>query len=220
MLLYITNKFILLFILLIILELLCIHFNSSLHYISKPLIISSLLFYFITQSKHLHRKTKLIVLLALIFSLLGDILLMFVTNNTLFFTLGLASFLLAHIMYILVFKRIFLYKKSTLLVALLLLIYAYYLYTLLLPNLEDLLIPVILYMLVILCMALFAFARNPVNKISYYFVLIGAILFLISDSILSLNKFYKPLFYPDITIMLSYALAQYFIVFGILKQRH
>ena len=213
-------KLTLLFIVLVIFELITIQLNSPLHYISKPLIVGSLIFLFIKKSEVLTKFTKNCTIAALLFSVLGDILLMFVSENSLFFTLGLAAFLLAHVMYIILFSKHFRFKKSILLLVIVLLCYAYFLFTLLQPNLGAMLIPVVIYMLVILCMTLFAFGRTLISKTSYYFVLIGAILFLLSDSILALNKFYKPLFYPDISIMLTYAFAQYFIVLGILKQRH
>ena len=82
------------------------------------------------------------------------------------------------------------------------------------------LLPVFFYMLVILTMATSAYLRRDnVGKVSYNFVLIGAILFLISDSLLAVNKFYTPLAYSNISIMFTYAFAQLFIVFGLLKQR-
>ena len=80
------------------------------------------------------------------------------------------------------------------------------------------LIPVMIYMIVILAMATSAFVRKGiVNKYSYNFVFIGAIFFMISDSILALNKFYEAIPLANILIMTTYALAQYLIVIGILK---
>jgi uncharacterized membrane protein YhhN len=75
-------------------------------------------------------------------------------------------------------------------------------------------------MLVILSMATTAFLRQGnVVKNSFVLVFIGAILFMISDSILALNKFYQPLPFTNISIMFTYGFAQLFIVFGLLKQR-
>jgi len=42
-------------------------------------------------------------------------------------------------------------------------------------------------------------------------MLIGSILFMISDSILAINKFYEPSHYFEVIVMLTYILAQYFI---------
>jgi len=50
-------------------------------------------------------------------------------------------------------------------------------------------------------------------------VFLGAVLFMIADSLLSVNKFYKPLPWSNISIMLTYAFAQLSLVFGILKQQ-
>jgi uncharacterized membrane protein YhhN len=57
-----------------------------------------------------------------------------------------------------------------------------------------------------------------VNNISYKLVAIGAILFVISDSLLALNKFYVPFYFADISIIFTYGLAQLFIVLGLKKQ--
>jgi uncharacterized membrane protein YhhN len=40
---------------------------------------------------------------------------------------------------------------------------------------------------------------------------------LISDSILAINKFHQPILWSNISIMVTYAIAQYLIVLGILK---
>lgn len=55
--------------------------------------------------------------------------------------------------------------------------------------LGDMLIPVLIYMLVI-TMATTSFLREEkVSEISYGFVVFGAILFMVSDILLALNKF-------------------------------
>ena len=48
-------------------------------------------------------------------------------------------------------------------------------------------------------------------------MMIGAVLFIISDSVLAINKFYKPFEGAGIVIMLTYAFAQLLIVAGIIK---
>jgi uncharacterized membrane protein YhhN len=49
------------------------------------------------------------------------------------------------------------------------------------------------------------------------YVFIGAIVFVLSDSILAVNKFYNPIQKSSFIIMLTYLVAQYLIVNGILK---
>ena len=188
------------------------------HYIAKPAIVMSLMFLFIKTSEGISKSIKRITLLALGFSVLGDILLMFVDQSPHFFTVGLVAFLLAHIMYILVFLRHRNKQKSIVGFVILLLVYASGLFYLLKDGLGAMLVPVIVYMIVILSMATSAFMRTGiVNSNSYNLVFIGAIFFMISDSILALNKFYQPIPFSNISIMLTYALAQYLIVLGILK---
>lgn len=188
------------------------------HYFAKPAIVISLIFLFVVTSNPLHKSLRNLSLLALLFSVLGDILLMFVEYSAHFFTLGLVAFLTAHIMYVLVFLKHRNKKATPIGFIILLLLYAVGLFYFLHDNLGAMLIPVILYMLVILSMSTTAFLRkDQVSTLSYKLVFIGAVLFMISDSILALNKFYQPLAWSNISIMLTYALAQYFIVIGILK---
>jgi uncharacterized membrane protein YhhN len=81
-----------------------------------------------------------------------------------------------------------------------------------------LLIPVVVYMLVILAMVISAYLRkNKANVLSYGLVFLGALCFVASDTILALNKFYQPMLWSNISIMMTYAIAQYLIILGILK---
>ena len=75
-----------------------------LHYISKPLICISLLIYFKLKNEHLSSKTKQLTYLSLIFALAGDVFLLFTKTASYCFILGLISFLICHILYILVFN--------------------------------------------------------------------------------------------------------------------
>lgn len=206
----------------LIAELVCDSIESltTYHYFTKPLILIALIFFFWKHCQHLDTKTKRFTFLALLFSLIGDILLMFVDLSTNFFISGLTSFLLAHIMYVFVFFK---KKKSaikTLPFILMLLIYATTLFYFLKDGLNDLLLPVTVYMFVILLMVITAFSRKgSVPRSSYILVFLGALLFITSDSLLALNKFYSPLPFSSISIMFTYAMAQLFIVFGIKRQQ-
>jgi len=215
------KQFALLFSIIVILELVS---NSKealfkLHYIVKPLIVLSLIGYVIWEGKTLQSSRRSLLLLALICSMLGDILLMFNSQNQQFFIFGLIAFLVAHIMYILLFLKDRNREKNALPFALVLLIYATALFYLLKEGLGEMLVPVIAYMLVILTMASTAFLRkDKVSKQSYLLIFIGALLFMLSDSLLALNMFYKPIPMANFAIMITYALAQFFIVIGILRQ--
>ncbi|HRF25670.1 MAG TPA: lysoplasmalogenase family protein, partial [Chitinophagaceae bacterium] len=52
------------------------------------------------------------------------------------------------------------------------------------------------------------------NREAAKWLLTGAILFVISDSVLAINKFYYPFEYRGVLIMLTYGMAQWFIVKG------
>lgn len=214
------KQFSILFFIIVLIELITGNTSTldNAHYIAKPAIVISLIFLFIKTFGSISTSIKRITLLALCFSVLGDILLMFVERSPHFFTVGLVAFLLAHIMYIVVFLKHRNKQRSLVAFVILLLVYASGLFYLLKNGLGDMLIPVIVYMIVILSMATSAFMRKgSVSTMSYNLVFIGAIFFMISDSILALNKFYQPIPWSNISIMVTYALAQYLIVLGILK---
>ena len=191
---------------------------STLHYFVKPLLLLSLMVFFFKQSIELKKSIKQLMLLALFFSLLGDVLLMFTKQKPFFFIWGLIAFLLAHVMYIFVFLKQRDNSKNAFLFIMVLLVYAAGLYYLLQDGLGEMRFPVLAYMLVILTMATTAYLRkeNKENQ-TYKLVFIGALLFLISDSLLSLNLFYKPFPLANFSIMLTYGFAQFLIVLGILK---
>jgi len=216
------QKFTAIYALIVGIELLCGNLAelATMHYFTKPLILIALLIFFFTQGQFLDRTIKPLMILALVFSLIGDVALLFDDINPNYFIIGLASFLLAHVMYVLVFLKQRDQKKKPLGFIILMLAYAVLLFYVLKDGLGDLLIPVVVYMIVILSMSTTAYLRQKQNNItSYNWVFIGAILFMISDSILALNKFHQPLALSSIGIMLTYALAQYCIVIGILKHK-
>jgi len=86
-------------------------------------------------------------------------------------------------------------------------------------DLSGMRIPVIIYAIVILFMLAGAINRiEKVNRQSYFLVLTGAILFVISDSLIAINKFSFHFEYSGIVIMSTYLAAQYLIVTGYIKQ--
>lgn len=214
------KSFIVIFCFILIVEILTGTHYLLLHYFAKPALVISLILFYWKQNSSIPTKIKRLTFGALAFSLLGDILLMFVNKSEHFFTLGLVAFLTAHILYIFVFLKRRNTDKKPYIFSFILLVYGGLLFYLLKNNLGDMLIPVIVYMIVILTMASTAYLRKEnVPNESYILVCIGAILFMISDSLLALNKFYEPLPFSNISIMFTYAIAQLSIVFGLLKAR-
>jgi uncharacterized membrane protein YhhN len=185
---------------------------------SKPLLMPILIGYLLSVTKE--RRFTLWVLLALLFSWIGDILLMFQSNNSLFFLLGLSSFLLAHIFYIVFFQKVRLRELIRPNVLLLLIVIVYYaglLYFLsdYLGNMKG---PVRIYGLVISAMFVLAMHMPAMrDKKTGWLLVTGALLFVISDSILAINKFYRPFEPAGLIIMLTYGLAQLFLTVGAVR---
>ncbi|MCC9074227.1 lysoplasmalogenase [Flavobacterium sp. F-65] len=167
--------------------------------------------------------SKKILLGALFFSWVGDVILLFADIAEIYFILGLVAFLLSHIIYIVLFnkqnKPDVSRNKSTFYIGLVaILIYLATMLTVLLPKLGDLQLPVIVYALTISTMLLYAFSGYLVwDKPANTYIFIGAIIFVLSDSILAMDKFYEPIYKSSFFIMLTYLMAQYLIVIGILK---
>jgi uncharacterized membrane protein YhhN len=196
---------------------------EMLHFIAKPLLMPALLLLLWNTNSTVPGKGLLLT--GLFFSWLGDVFLLFEYKNSLFFIFGLASFLTTHIFYIVYFLRVrsangSLLKKQPVLVALV----AGYGITLvwqLYPHLGDLKLPVILYAAVICTMLLCSLhVFKKVNKKAALYYLSGAAAFVLSDSLLAVNKFYQPFAYAGMLIMLTYCAAQYFIVRGYTEQEN
>jgi uncharacterized membrane protein YhhN len=166
--------------------------------------------------------TKKILLTALTFSWIGDVVLLFASKGEIYFILGLVAFLISHVFYIVLFGKQT--KSKTISNKLsfgsgigLILIYFFGMITTLGPKLGPLTVPVVVYAVVISTMLYFALKGSfQWNAIPFQSVLVGALLFIASDSILAFNKFYQPIPYASFLIMITYLAAQYGIVWGIL----
>ncbi len=194
--------------------------NELLQWISKPLILPFLFLYFYSSTNAVSSPLKKWIYFALFFSWAGDVLLMFQGENGLFFLLGLSAFLLAHIFYILYFHFVRIREKipGNGWYLLFLLIYYSVLMRKLSPYLGELTIPVRVYGLVISIMLLMAMHMTSLRlKNAGWSMLTGAALFVLSDSVLAINKFYQPFDLAGLVIMLTYGAAQYFIVKGAIE---
>lgn len=193
-----------------------------LYYAAKPLLLPVLIILLASATGAV--RGKKIMLVALFFSWMGDVLLMFESRHALFFIFGLVCFLTTHILYIIYFlsissENISLLKKYPLLIALVA-AYGVSLVWLLFPHLAGLKIPVMVYAAVICTMLLCSLhIFHKVNSTANIHYVSGALFFVLSDSLLAVNKFYQPLAYAGVFIMLTYCLAQYLIVRGFIQQR-
>ena len=157
----------------------------------------------------------------MIFALLGDSFLMLQAQNPLFFIIGLGSFLLMQLGYSLYFKREIEFKKSLLFQKpywiFPVIIYALSLYKIVSEDARGLKGAILAYTICIAIMMLSAINRFwQVVQNSFRWVFFGAFFFLISDSILAINKFANPIPNAGFWIMSTYTLAQYLIVRGVI----
>ena len=200
--------------------------NLHLVWFTKPLLMPVLLVLFLANAAKLPGRERLYFTLALIFSLGGDVFLMFKNDDL--FVFGLGSFLLGHLAYILSFTgRIRDAKVSTgqkIMTALpfvaFVIGFLYFLrpYITASPETEPLFAPVAVYASVIGLMGFTAvLRRNGVSPNGFVWVMAGAFLFIISDSCIAINKFVSPLSQPGLIIMLTYGLAQYLMTVGTLR---
>lgn len=192
------------------------------HVILKLLLMPVLLIYYVVESKP---NISRLVIAALIMSFSGDAFLLL--SGELYFMLGLGSFLVAHLFYIVAYRQHRSENRSDLQgiqkirYSLPIVLCGSGLLVILYPHLGELLIPVILYALVLIIMVLTALFRlGRTSTVSFLMVFIGACLFMTSDSLLAINKFVSPLANSGVWIMLTYISGQYLIVEGLIRHRH
>jgi len=181
---------------------------DSLTFIFKPFILLALLFLY-SQSVEFRNKWYA---MALIFCFFGDVFLLYSGENV--FKFGLGFFLIAHLLFItIVAKRI---EKISFLNGFISIIsfsiVLFLLLFLLKDSLNDLFIPVLIYGVVICTfgvVSLLDFLNTKSKKSLLMFL--GAIVFIVSDAILAINKFYNAALALQVAVMVTYISAQYLI---------
>ena len=198
--------------------------NTQLRIFSKPFIAITLLFWLYLSTNFKGRFHKRIGT-GLAFALAGDIFLMLQASNNSFFTFGLIAFLLCHVFYT---RAFILDHKSNpalkncffLWVVGALIIFCVGLFFYLQPFLGSMQFAVLIYSIIITFMAIMAVNRyGKVNIFSYQLILYGALFFLLSDSVLAVNKFAQPIPQSGVLIMATYMIAQFLIVYGTVERK-
>jgi uncharacterized membrane protein YhhN len=195
-------------------------------WLTKPLLMPILLFLFIINSEKNPRKESLFFAAALVFSLAGDVFLMFRKEE--WFVFGLASFLLGHIAYILSFlgrvKEAQVPPGRRIIFAIPFLAFVGGFLWFLKPHILDseetapFFPPVAVYASVIGFMGYMALLRKEgVYYKGFWAVFGGALLFIFSDCCIAINKFVEPIPLSGLIIMSTYGVAQYLMTIGTLK---
>lgn len=217
----VANRLLLLYGLLLILNQICIIWDwETGRFVSKCLLMPALLTYFLYAGSGVPAKQKGLIVAALLASWAGDVFLLFDSIDSLYFMLGLGSFLLAHIFYCIYFAGGYRKIAWTLRVCILLLvaIYGGLLLYILSPYLGKLVWPVRVYALVISLMLLLAlYVHVSYRNRASMLLALGACFFIISDSVLAINKFYAAFPFAGVAVMSTYGIAQVFIVSGALR---
>ncbi len=154
------------------------------------------------------------VITGLLFSMAGDVFLMLPTDH---FIAGLISFLIAHLFYITAFSRD-VKIRSALPAAIVFVLFGILIYSVLAPYLGKMKLPVIAYILVILVMGWRAWAKySQTRKRSALFAFFGAVLFIVSDSVLAYNRFREHFEIARALNLSTYFTAQWLIAYSIWK---
>jgi len=186
--------------------------SSKLKYLFKPLTTILVITIAIILQYESESVYGYLIIAGLVFSLLGDIFLMLLNDK---FVQGLASFLVAHIFYIIAFSSGFgpFLEFGYLIPAI---IYASVFLWILLPKTGKMKIPVMVYAIVLMVFLWQALGRFYYlgNQASLY-IIIGAVLFVISDTILAYARFVKDFNLSPTLIHVTYWGAQVFIALSI-----
>jgi uncharacterized membrane protein YhhN len=194
---------------------------KSIQFFVKPMIMLSLVGYYLASVPI----RSSIFIRALFFCWAGDVLLLFVQDDEAYFITGLLAFLIGQALYISSYRQHSVEDKSFELMptqkirySLPIILAGTGLIVILFPVLGNLKFPVMIYGIALVLMvmtALFRYGRTTSS--SFWFVFGGALLFMLSDSLLAINKFRTALAFAGFWIMLTYIIAQYLIVRGIVK---
>lgn len=177
--------------------------DSHWYHYSKPLTTILIIAYAFIFRNPQSTKYSILIILALFFCLLGDVLLLDSSR----FVFGLGAFLIGHILFALAFISLGGLTHKWLPLIFLLFVGGLYFYYLM-PNLQEMVLPVGIYILVILFMAWQAMGLAIAQSVKvYHLIAVGAILFAISDSIIAYSKFINPFKLSGVLVLSTYWLA-------------
>lgn len=198
-------------------------------FVTKPLLLTLLSLWFYLQLRPLRERHIRLIQAGLIFSIGGDVLLMLVSNgpkNEDFFLLGLGSFLVAQICYLSGFS-FFPGARRGIVVRRPWRAWPFFLYLVGIMGAlwthipGPMKLPVGVYSLAIVSMAVAAFNLRPLlSREVFMGLLAGVLLFVLSDSIIALNKFMGeavPIPAPRLSIMFTYLLGQFLIAWNVVR---
>ncbi|MEZ5001251.1 MAG: lysoplasmalogenase [Bacteroidales bacterium] len=198
--------------------------NHNLEYLVKPWLLVWIGAYFFVFAKK--RDLVPLALLAFLFSWAGDMFLMVAHTSEMLFFAGVGGFFVAQLFYIVLFlksgresgEKGFIARYP--LWALPFVAYLVSILWLLVGNMQGIMIPVIvIYAFSLIGMSIAAFNRKGrVSPESFRLLFAGSLFFVVSDSMIAINKFYAEFNRSSFLVMLTYFIAQYLIMRGLLAE--
>ncbi len=187
-------------------------------FVTKTLLMPLVICIYLTAAS----TVNYMIITALVFGFIGDVLLLGPDGNTGFFKAGLASFLAGHISYICAFissggplSGIPFYYYLFIIPFIL----GFLFFNMRLGNkLGNLKTPVMIYAMIILVMSFTSLARGHyIDGPGFWCPFAGSLFFLLSDYLIAHNIFTKKSGGSSALIMSTYILAQVFIVAGFIN---
>ncbi|NER17713.1 lysoplasmalogenase [Spongiivirga citrea] len=188
--------------------------------VSKPLVIISLLVYYISNSRSLEKDVKNPILVALVLLIIGDFCFL-AFENDIFFNLGFVAFMVANFFYFKAFLANTDFNFKLLIPFWILCgVYFFVMLSYLYLSIDLYLMPMMIFFIIMVSMANVALMRyKMVNNSSFYFVFIGTLFYLYSISLIAFDKFDMPVTYQYTLEMASYGLGHLLIVLGMLEEK-
>ncbi|MFN3603509.1 MAG: lysoplasmalogenase [Leptonema sp. (in: bacteria)] len=182
--------------------------SFPLNFIIKPIPIWCIAYYCLYHKKYL-------LTLGFVSGSMGDIFL--TQQGETFFLMGLVSFLIGHILYSIYFLSNFKKNKQSYLFSTLVLLLSTGIAFFLIPKIEEQLqFPVVIYISGITLMVLSTLFYRNFN----YFSFLGAIFFLVSDTLIAIHQFVMPIPLAHLWIMILYYIGQWGIGYGGCLEKH
>ena len=178
-------------------------------YVFKPLTMVFVLLIAICAAETTSKRYKQWMVIGLIFSLVGDVLLMLPVD---LFLPGLVVFLLAQVVYVAAFWIDSPRERGPNWVPIPYVLYGVVVFSLLLPGLDEMQVPVLVYVVVICLMGWLALRRWWMSRnIPALMAAIGALFFMFSDTALAVNRFLQSFEAAPAVVLISYYIAQYLL---------
>ena len=191
--------------------------DTRLRNITKPFILLSLLGFYVLAA----RSVSAAIVLALVFSWLGDVLL--IPRGIKWFTAGGIAFMISHAFFVLGYTRDVVFSRIPVFLIVLLAVFfaaaVAFIFSKLKPHLpKALFYPMFLYLLIngaMNCFAIFRCVSGP--SAATVTTAIGAALFFVSDTALFFVRFKKDgRLKTHFLVMLTYSIGEFLIVLGLI----